>query len=259
VAVTRLAIAVGALAACGGKRQPVDRDAAAAVADGDAARAIDAAPPGGGLTVRVEWKDAPAAVRASPGRDACGDPRDPYVRVHTLHGVADVVVWVDDLAPARDRAPAAARVAVRGCRLDPPVQALGGADGELLLTLAREARADAELRWTDELGDGSPAVVIAHAALPVAGHTVSVALDRPWLVEVRSDAAVDPAFVVVPPHRHVAVTDASGAATLDGIPPGDHTVKAWLRGVAGEPARVASGTVAVPDGGDAQLTLSIAP
>jgi hypothetical protein len=70
---------------------------------------------------------------------------------------------------------------------------------------------------------------------------------------VSSKAAADPAWVVV---GAAAITDETGAATIADVPPGSHTVTAWLHPGAGAAAKVVTGTVDVKPGAVADLTLS---
>jgi hypothetical protein len=262
----RLVAAALLVAACGCKKQKA-ADAPPPPAD---ARIADAAPveeddagPAGSLTIHVDWKDAPAEVRASKGRTPCDDPRPPFARVHTLHGVADAVVWIDAPAAAAT-APPPALVTLRRCAFDPQVQL---ARDVLRVRLLDDKAAIADVAWSDALADAkAKPTTIAHLALPVVGHTVEVPLgggptptDHPWLLTVTSDATKDPAYVVVAPHAWVAVTDETGAASFADVPPGEHRVHAWLRPLAGQSARVAEGTITVTTTAAADLHLSIAP
>ncbi len=273
-----------ALVACAGKDQRAGgdprRDGGDASAGPVAPGALDAAPVtppgtvapyllaaasadggvvgGGAINVRVEWKDAPVAVRRSPGRDPCGAPRPPFAEVHTLHGVRDVVVWIDGIA--RGKAPPAeapAQLSLRACRLVPAVQIAARADASLQLRSYDDRRVAATLAWVE--APGAEPVTVAHAELPVVGHEIAAAL-RPWAVRVTSDAsgADAAAWVIVPPHPYVALTDEAGAAVLADVPAGTYTVRGWLRPGTGQAAREASGEVTIAAGGTVDVTLSIA-
>jgi hypothetical protein len=242
------------LCACG-KKSAARHDAAPADAaprpPADAAPALDDAGARDGLTVRVEWKDAPSSVRASPGRDRCGDPLPPFATVHTLHGVADVAVWLDG-TPAPDPEAHGATVTAEPCRVGPAVQVAQVGDSLRVRSLS-EKWTNLAVAWSEAVG-GAPETVVARIDLPVIGHTAAMPLAKEGLVAVAGEA-----YVVVLPHRLAAVTDATGAAILTGVPPGEHTVRAWLRGAAGHPARLAEGKVTVRAGEAATVTLSLAP
>ena len=285
-----LLAAVAAAGACGAKDSrggdPPRRDGGDAAPAGEAgpvARAPDAGAPasgppagavepyrlaaagsdggvagGGTINVRVEWKDAPVAARRSPGRDPCGAPRPPQAAVHTLHGVRDVVVWLDGIERGKAPPPAAtaAAVALRACRLEPAVQLAPRADAPLTVTNLDERRAAVELGWAE--APGGDVTVVARTALPVVGHAIS-APQRPWLTRVTADAAGDDAaWIVVPPHPYAAVTDEAGAAALADGPAGTYTARAWLRPGAGQPARAAQAEVTVTAGAAVDVVLSLA-
>jgi hypothetical protein len=206
------------------------------------------------VTVRVEWKQATAAQRTSPGRDPCGNARPEHARVHTLHGVADAIVWLDVGAGKAPPARAAATVSLRTCALAPAAQVASRADAPLIVRGLDERRAAVEVAWAERVAP--PETVIARAELVVVGASFEVAL-KPWLAMVTTDASSDPAYVVVPPHPYVAVTDDTGAAALAQVPPGTYAVHAWLRGGDGEAPRAVDGEVTVEPGVDAAVTLSL--
>ncbi len=249
-------VALALVAACGSKKSgpaAATADASVPAPSADAgptavARPDAATGPAGEVTVHVEWKDAPAEVRASPGRDPCGGARDPIARVHTLHGVAEAAVWIDDGIAARPGAPA--RVRLAKCRLEPPVQ-IAAVGTELRISQLDDGRADVDVRFSDAL-DQAAETVVARLVLPVVGHTVAMTLDRAGLVEVHSLSADDPAYVVVTPHARAAVTDEAGVAVFSGIPAGAREAFAW------RPGKVASQPIEVPDKGEVEVTLSVA-
>jgi hypothetical protein len=247
-----IALAALALLACGKKPSPRHdagpRDATPRPAD--AAPAPTDGAPGDALTIRVEWKDAPSTVRTSPGRDPCGDPLPPFATVHTLHGVADVAVWLDDLTMVHSTV--VRNVIVDTCGARPAVQVAAVGD-ELRVKSLSEKRTEVAVRWVEAIGTEAAETVVARIDLPVVGHAAAMPLEKGGVVEIGE------AHVVVVPHRFAAVTDATGAAVIAGVPPGEHTVRAWLRGAAGEPARLAEGKVTVKAGEAAAVTLSLAP
>ena len=65
------------------------------------------------------------------------------------------------------------------------------------------------------------------------GETRSVTFDRPGVVEIRCNAHPRMrAFVVVQMNPYAAVSDAHGAYTITGIPPGVHRVRVWHESLA---------------------------
>jgi hypothetical protein len=231
--------------------------------DGAAAAAGDASLGAGRVSVKVTWPTAPANVRASPGYTACHTPRRARARIDTLHGVAGAFVVVADLpaSPAGAAPSSPVRLTVRDCAVDPPALAARG--GALELQSQDVAHTVIVERvgkpWLED--DGTPApVTLAHAQLPVLGHTVAIALDEPGAIRVAADGAGDDAaWVLAPPHRHAGVTDDVGALGLADVPAGTHTLVAWLPPRAGQAAQRATASVTVVAGEVADVELRFAP
>ncbi len=263
-----LLLALAAAPACSGKARhdgPGSSGAAggsggsggSAAAGSSAAGTPDAAAAIGDAQIRVEWADVPSAARASPGRTPCNTPRAPSVAPTATWGIPDAVVIVEDA-----RADAAeARIVLADCALSPRV-AIGtslvvesAVDRPASVALAKRA----ELAKPEAAADGGAPRVLR---LPIAGHAVAVALDAGGLYELATaDKAPETAWIAAPPQAGaaVAVTDATGQVVLRGLPAGPHAVTAWLPPRAGQPARLARGTVTVAAGALAELTLRLEP
>jgi hypothetical protein len=265
-------VALLTIAACSGNPRP--EEAASGVASrsdagpagdagpsGDAGPAGDASPPRdapgarlaiGDLQIRVQWPDVPVVARSSPGRTPCNTPRTPSVAPTTTWGVPDALVIVDGAAPPL----AAAHLTLADCTLTPRV-AVGGS---LAITSAVDRpaklvlRKRASLATLGQLAAGEPIPVM----LPIAGHTVTTALEPGAIYSLETDAT-DPevAFVAAIANGHV--TDASGQAMARGLAAGPHAVTAWLPPRAGQPARTGHGTATVAAGDLAELTVTLAP
>jgi hypothetical protein len=96
--------------------------------------------------------------------------------------------------------------------------------------------------------------------LPIAGHSVSVALDAGAVYQLATtDKDPETAWLAAPSAgAAAAVTDAAGQVVLRGVSIGSHAVTAWLPPRAGQPARLARGAVTVAPGELAELTLQLA-
>jgi hypothetical protein len=244
------------LGACSSGKRRSPEDARRLTPAGDAAIVpADAATaprsPSGDVQVRVEWVNVPPAARSSAGKTACGTPRAPSVAPTTTWGIPDVVVIVDG-APG---ALAEARVRLAACALSPRI-AIGKAlvvdsatDRPATVVLSHRGRAS-DLRV--EIKSAIPARTIQ---LPIAGHAVTTSLADDAVFEVTT-ARGDPAWIVA---AHAAVTDPSGVVLVRDVPPGIHTVRAWLPPRGDQPARHAAGEVTVVDGDLAELTLKLVP
>jgi hypothetical protein len=264
-------------------------DAAGSAGSADAAGSAGsaAAPaPTGDVQIRVEWADVPAVARASPGRTPCNTPRSPSVAPTATWGIPDAIVLVEGArsdsaaapagsaaapagsaaAPADSAAAPAdaaeARIVLADCALSPRV-AIGSSlliesavDRPATVTLAK--RADLS---RPEAASAPPSTPPRTLRLPIAGHAVAVPLEAGGAYQLATaDKAPETAWLIAPqPRVAAAVTDPSGQATLRGVPPGPHAVIAWLPPRAGQPARIARGTITAAVGALAELTLQLAP
>ena len=214
-----------AVVACSSNKPRAVEDApaqpreAAAVAVDAAPPAIDA-PPGatGDLQVRVEWKDVPIAMRASPGRTACNTPRAPVVAPTTTWGIPDVIVVIAGMqAPPRT-----ARIVLADCALSP--RAAAATEAIVASAAERPARVTINKRGTladlAKLDAGTPRTI----ALPIAGHAVAVPLDAGGVYELAVDG--EKAWVVAA--TNAGVTDAAGHFVVRDLAPGRYPVTAWL-------------------------------
>ncbi|HET9622305.1 MAG TPA: hypothetical protein VFP84_13120, partial [Kofleriaceae bacterium] len=207
------------------------------------------------LQVRVEWPNVPVAARTSPGRTPCNTPRAPLVAPTTTWGVPDALVIVDGAPPADP--PPAPHVTLADCALAPRVIAGGPT---LAITSAADRPAALALRKhglaTDlaHLTPGAPTAI----QLPIAGHTVTTALDAGAIYALATDAS-EPELAYIAALPGAAVTEASGQVTLRHLAVGAHAVTAWLPPRAGQPARLGRATAKVSAGELAEVTVSFAP
>lgn len=284
-ALATAALAVAVLACSGGGSStprgatPAARDAAS-----DAGRTPGAAMPGasatgtareaeGSIEVEVVWPKPDAALLRSPGRNRCGAQRPAPLPVAPEGVIADryatermvalagaVVTLSDrdggDLTAAASAEPVAAELALRECMFHPRVVELAGAGAALALINDDERRHSVRV---EHVGDGgAEPALIATAPLAVVGARVELALDRPGIVRVVSEADPDDvAYVVVPGRGRVGVTNDGGAVTFDGLPAGNYRVDVWYPPVVvgGEPVRAGSD---VELGGGAGETVRVA-
>jgi hypothetical protein len=266
-----LALALASTTACSGK--PHTEEAARVPAAGDAAAPADAvagdAPASdaprravaaagdagaratGDLQVRVEWPDVPVAARRSPGRTPCGTPRAPSVMPTTTWGIPDALVVVDG-APPPGASPAA-QVTLADCALTPRIAA--GASLAITSAVDRPARLVLRKRGPlDHLVAGEPLPVL----LPIAGHTVTAALDPGAIYSLETDAP-EPELGFIAALPDARVTDATGHVLVRDLAPGAHAITAWLPPRAGQPARTGRGTATVNVGELTEVTIRLAP
>jgi hypothetical protein len=201
----------------------------------------------GDLQVRVEWRDVPIAMRASPGRTACKTPRLPAVAPTTTWGIPEVLVVVEGATiPA-----ATSRVVHADCALVPRIAAAtsivleSAVDHPAKLALAKRG----DLTALDKLEKGTPRTV----QLPIAGHAVALPLDANGIYELVADT--ESAWIVAAPNA--GVTEANGALLVKDLAPGTYAVKAWLPPRAGAAAKLATGTATIVAGDLTDVTLTL--
>ncbi len=138
--------------------------------------------------------------------------------------LADVVVWLADIRTGRPL-PAARRfeLVTSGCTFDPHVQAVA-AGGTL------NVRNDDAVIYRSQVVDSRTGETVTDLPFTDAGQVIP--LDRqlaaPALLEVKSTS--HPwmrAWVAAFDHPYFAVTAKGGGFTIDGVPPGAYTLKAW--------------------------------
>ena len=197
-------------------------------------------------TVRVLGEvPADPVVRVTMDQSVCGAELTDNAVVTREGRLRGVVVWLSDIREGR-ALPAARRHEVMSekCRLEPRVQAVaaGGtlnfrnSDPVPQRTVVRRYRDGQALALIEQTGSGQ--VVPDDRVLSRPGILELTSELRPWMR----------GWVAVFDHPYFAVTDASGAFALEGIPPGSYTLTAWherlgraeqrVDVVAGEPTEV---------------------
>lgn len=211
---------------------------------------IDAAPVSnaktGDLQVRVEWKDVPIAMRASPGRTSCHTPKPPAVAPTTTWGIPDVLVVVEGATLPQQTS----RILLADCMLAPRLVA-GSAvvesavDRPSKITLAKRGT----LAAIDKLDAGAAMSI----QLPVIGHTVALPTDAGGLYELAFES--ETAWIVASPSA--GVTQPSGQLLVKDLAPGKYAVTAWLPPRSGAKALLAKGTAQVAAGDLEELVLEL--
>lgn len=164
-------------------------------------------------------------------------------------GIGSVVVWLDDIRAGKAAA-AERRLELESnkCRLEPRVQAavVGSAVNVIGHDVFRQ-----HLRWMSA-GEKEPRAVILlgrnEQVIPT-----ELPARTPGLVVIRDmDHEWPRAFLAVFAHPYFAVTKPDGSFTIDGVPPGAYTLRAWH-----ERTKVAEQKVTVTAGGTATANLTL--
>jgi len=158
----------------------------------------------------------------------CTDTTPAPTSVPADGSVANALVWVDGIAAGKPLPELRReRVTVENCRLEPRIVAVtSGSTVNVFsrdpvvhdMRFFRENRRDPVTRliMVDE-GQVIPSERIAAEA----GIVEARCTNHPWLR----------AYIAVFDHPYFAITDASGAFTIEGLPPGTYTIKVWREGL----------------------------
>ena len=203
----------------------------------------------GGLVGVVRYEGPPppqANIHAHVNPEVCGADH-PMVREDLLvsaeGGLANVAIVIE-AAPVTGPTKAVAHLDQLNCMFGPHLQTV---------------RAGTTL----EISNGDKVIHNVHAtsrgrtvfnlAMPRRGVRLRRPLDNPGLITFRCDSGHDwrAAYVLVVPHNLHGVSDRDGRFKIDGLPPGQHQVRAWH-----ELLGQMSGTVQVEAGQPARLPLT---
>jgi hypothetical protein len=163
--------------------------------------------------------------------------------------VPDALVIVDGASASGGEA----RITLADCTFSARI-AVGAA---LALTSAVDRPATLTLRKRGPLAvlvPGEPRLM----RFPIAGHTVTTALDPGAIYAIETDGP-DPEVAFVASLPGAYVTEANGQITIHGLTVGTHAVTAWLPPRAGQPARTGHATATITANDLAELTVPLAP
>lgn len=187
---------------------------------------------GGTLTGRVRWNGArppmeAIAVTRSP--EACGQTSPfPALVIGAEGGVQNTFVYIEGITRGRALPPAsdadAPIIDQQSCVYNPHVSGIGvgraigfrNSDGVLH---------NVHATWSDDQ-------TWFNIAQPTRGMTTRRTAERAGIARIVCDAGHTwmLSWVHVMPHPYFAVTDANGQFRIEGLPPGQYTVKAWHEG-----------------------------
>jgi len=178
----------------------------------------------------------PLAV--SRDRAACSENiPDETLLVHPKGGLQNVLVFLANIKA--EALPAVTlNLDIKACRFQRHVLALG-AGGQLLIRNSDPVLHDVHARWRPFAGGWNETSTLNifdleqetyfHFAFHQQDHTALQKLDKPGLLQLRSDAGHDwmSGYILVMPHRYFAVTDAKGKFELPKLPIGRYDLVMW--------------------------------
>jgi hypothetical protein len=215
---------------------------------------VDTSAKTGDVQIRVEWKDIPAALRASPGATPCGTPARPAVTPTTTWGIPEAVVSIE-VDHGKALAPIRPRIELEDCALAPRLSVAGPT---LAIASAASSPQTVTLAEIGHLPLGSPLTAGTPRTLylPIVGHEIETAL-TPGAIYAVAFGASELATVVSATTPYVAITEPTGQVIVRDVPVGTYAVRAWLPKRGPLEPRAAAGTVTVAEGALAEVTLDI--
>ena len=179
----------------------------------------------------------------------CGKSVPDETLVVTGGKLANAVVWLEGVPQTGKPTPGKAALDQTGCRYVPHVQAVT-ARSKLQIT-----NSDPVLHNVHAYGKGDKTTF--NLAMPLQGQKIALPgkkLKKTGPVRIKCDAGHTwmSAWVYVFDHTFYAVSGKDGAFTIDGVPPGDYTLKVWHERLGTKDQKVT-----VPAGGAAKADFEI--
>ena len=194
---------------------------------------------------------ADSVVAVAHDQAVCGDSALARESHAVGSGIGNVLVWVDGVSSGKPL-PELRRqtLTIDKCRFEPRVLALRS--GSTINVFSRDHAVHEAAFYREGASDPLVRVHTVDEGQVVPSEKIA---NGPGIVEVRCDEhPFARGWIAVFDHPYFAVTDSSGAFTIDGLPPGTYTVKVWQERLS-EPAEQ---RVTVGPGGTGRLDLSLA-
>ena len=181
--------------------------------------------------VLLDKLPAPKKYAVTKNADKCGrEKADQAVIYSSDKGLKNVVVWIDNVRVGKD--PIHDTVVLKNitCVYEPRVSVAGvGATLELRNYDGLQMSAAGFLRPPVFGFTGAAGTPLFNVALPVKGLTAKRKMDKPGLIDIRTDSGQPwmQAWVWVFDQPYAAVSDEGGYFSLDKVPPGEVILNVW--------------------------------
>lgn len=182
--------------------------------------------PSGSIAGTVTQQSATPDSVAAVVRDAriCGDSASVTESGAVAGPVENVLVWIEGIAAGKPL-PEVRRetLTIENCRFEPRVMAV--ASGTTINVFSRDRIVYTSRFYREGMGRPVDEIHTVDAGQVVPSEKIA---SRPGIVEARRvEHPWARAYLAVFDHPYHAVTGATGAFTIDGLPPGTYTVKVW--------------------------------
>lgn len=180
-------------------------------------------------------------IKVTKDNFACGDtlPREKYV-IGADGGLRYAVVFIEEIKSGKPMPTEPVEIDNVKCAFVPHVQV--GVKGQELII----KNTDPMLHNTHIYLDKR---TVYNFALPITGMKIKKPIRKDGLMSVQCDAhAWMQGYLYLIDNPYIAVTDASGAFSLDNVPPGDYELKIWHEALGEQEQHVT-----VPAGGAAEI------
>lgn len=173
----------------------------------------------------------------------------PYYAVGEGGGLANVVVWLDDIEKGKPRTTSLGSMINEDCRFLPHVQSLG------VGSKVQIENQDPVLHTTHAIFQGQK-ITAFNVGMPRKGQVAKKKVRRPGVLKIQCDSGHTwmRAWIHVFNHPYHTVTGPDGAFELADVPPGTYTLKVWH-----ENSGVLKKKVTVGGADSAEVSFAFAP
>ena len=157
--------------------------------------------------------------------DAEGNIVTPQARVSASQGLADVVVFLQEVEKGKAVPKGGPRVTVDQCRFGPRV--MTGTIGQLLGVMMRDTIVH-QIRGWEMVGKSRIPSFFSSGLNPGAEQTFPLQIKRSSILQLSCDQhRFMEGWVLITANPYATVTNEQGRFELTDIPPGTHTIGAW--------------------------------
>jgi plastocyanin len=177
--------------------------------------------PGGTVSGKILYQGKPVSpkkVTVTQDRSACGNMKEIFPVEINGGGIADAVVWIDDISKGKSFSYPAASLDQKGCMFMPHVVLM--APGKLKVLNSDSVAHNVHIFSKANRG--------FNQVMPPGGEALSVSLFRPDTVIVRCDVHTwMQAYVVVAKNPYYVLSGNGGSFELTDVPPGTYHLSVW--------------------------------